>query len=180
MGRGRFRSDMYDLLQSALGAAGIAPQHHDPLVDRGDGVLALIHPHDDIPKTMLLTTVVPALARMLAEHNAHNPHRSFRLRAVLHAGEVHHDSRGCYGEDLDLACRLLDAPAVKHHLEQSIAPVVLVVSEHIYHSVIRHGYDGIDDLEFTASVDIRLGGRMLQGRLQLAPTVQSLPALLAG
>jgi GTP diphosphokinase / guanosine-3',5'-bis(diphosphate) 3'-diphosphatase len=34
-----------------------------------------------------------------------------RLRVVLHAGEVHYDGNGCFGEALDIAFRLLDAPA---------------------------------------------------------------------
>ena len=31
-----------------------------------------------------------------------------RLRAVVHAGEIHDDGRGFYGEDLDVAFRLLE------------------------------------------------------------------------
>jgi len=33
-----------------------------------------------------------------------------RLRTVMHAGEVHVDGRGFYGDDLDSAFRLLEAP----------------------------------------------------------------------
>jgi len=33
-----------------------------------------------------------------------------RPRAVVHAGEVHMDKRGCYGAAIDVAIRLLDSP----------------------------------------------------------------------
>ena len=41
-----------------------------------------------------------------------------RVRAVGHAGEVHYDPDGSYGEALDIAFRLLDAPAVNRHSKQ--------------------------------------------------------------
>jgi hypothetical protein len=163
--RGWLRQDMYGLFKAALRTAGVTADKHDQLVDRGDGVLALIHPVDEAPKTLLLTTVVPQLREMLEEHNARTPHRCLRLRVVVHAGEVHHDHQGCFGEDIDLAVRLLDAPEVRQHLGHSITPLVLVVSDLIYQSVVRHGYDGIDDLDFTTPVDIQIAGRLHRGRL---------------
>ncbi|MGH3558002.1 MAG: hypothetical protein ACRDTK_11035, partial [Mycobacterium sp.] len=67
-----------------------------------------------------------------------------RVRVVLHAGEVHYDANGCFGEALDVAFRLLDAARVKQALRETPDPLVLVVSGDIYSSVVRHGYDGID------------------------------------
>jgi hypothetical protein len=150
-----------------LEEAGIAEGHRDELVDRGDGVLVLIHPVDDVPKTALLRSVIPALARLLRDHNSANPDRRFRLRAVVHAGEVHYDPRGCFGEALDIAFRLLDAPAVKHRLERTTAPIVLVVSDHIYRCVVRHGYDGIDDHGFESSVNVTVVETRHRGWVQV-------------
>ena len=48
------------MLGTAMRTAGIADGHCDPLTDRGDGFLALIHPVDDVPKTLLLNPLVPA------------------------------------------------------------------------------------------------------------------------
>jgi hypothetical protein len=177
-GRAQFRHDMYRIFRSALRAAGIAQHNHDPLVDRGDGILALVHPVDEAPKTLLLNTVIPILGKALDEHNTHRPDRSLRLRTVVHAGEVHYDRQGCYGEDIDLAVRLLDAPEVKLHLDNSTTPLALVASEAIYQSVIRHGYDGINDLDYSATVHIRLAGRHHRGWLQLVNTPA--PALPRG
>jgi hypothetical protein len=161
------RTVMYELLEAALQEAGIAERHRDGLVDRGDGVLALIHPVDDVPKTALLNSVLPTLARLLREHNSANPDRQFRLRAVVHAGEVHYDPRGCFGEALDIAFRLLDAPAVKHRLARTTAPIVLVVSADIYRCVVRHGYDGIDDHGFEPIVSVTVGRARHRGWVQV-------------
>lgn len=43
----------------ALRAAGIARRHRDRFTDRGDGILALIHPVDQAPKAILLKPPSP-------------------------------------------------------------------------------------------------------------------------
>ena len=74
-------------------------------------MLILIKPHDDVPKTLLLGQLVPILTALLAEHNASvaRPELRMWLRAVVHAGEIHEDDKGFYGDDLDAAFRLLEA-----------------------------------------------------------------------
>jgi hypothetical protein len=101
--------------------AGIEARHFDPFTDRGDGVLVLIRPTDEVPKTFLLSRVVPELARLVADYNLRLPteawqQRSIRLRVAVHAGEVHYDGLGYSGEVLDIAFRLLDAPQFKARL----------------------------------------------------------------
>jgi class 3 adenylate cyclase len=142
------RGAMYELLEQALRANGIDQDCCDPLVDRGDGILALIRPLDEVPKTLLLAKVVPALRELLVDHQTNNPGQRLRLRAVLHAGEVHHDSRGPFGEALDIAFRLLDAPEVKQRFRMVAGPLLLVVSDSFYRTIVRQGYEGIDELEF--------------------------------
>lgn len=154
--KARIRAAMYELVEKALDNAGIAEHHRDPFVDRGDGLLALIHPVDEVPKTLLLNPVIPTLSDLLAD-------KGFRLRAVIHAGEVHYDARGCFGEALDIACRLLDAPALKAVLSRATRPLAVAVSDDFYFSVVRHGYDGIDEQDFTPSVRVRVGHRVHRG-----------------
>lgn len=146
--KGYLRRSMYDLFERALSAGGLTASYRDPLLDRGDGVCALIHPDDQAPKTVLLDTVVPTLGTLLAEHNRRHPERRFRLRTVVHAGEVTFDDHGCFGEALDVAFRLLNAETVKRILDDSDAPMVLVVSDDLHRSVVRHDYDGIDPKVF--------------------------------
>ncbi len=109
--KGELRRILYDVLDRALEAAGIGARHLEPFTDRGDSVLILIKPHDDVPKTLLLGQLVPILTALLAEHNAAavRPELRMRLRAVVHAGEIHEDDKGFYGDDLDAAFRLLEA-----------------------------------------------------------------------
>jgi class 3 adenylate cyclase len=166
MARAQLRNTMYDLLEEALMLAGISEQYRD-LVDRGDGVLVLIRPVDDLPKTTLLNTVIPALSDLLSRLETERPEHSFRMRAAMHAGEVHYDKRGIYGEDIDITCRLLDAPEVKVKLKVANAPLVLVVSDHIYASLIRHGYDGIDSSTFEPIVQFQMGKLRRHGWVQV-------------
>ena len=108
---------------AALRKAGSDGCHHDRFVDRGDGILALIHPVDQAPKALLLNRAVPVLSRLLTDYNASLPQhsqqqRQLRVRVVMHAGEVHYDANGCFGEALDVAFRLLDASRVKRVLRE--------------------------------------------------------------
>ncbi|MEV5704117.1 hypothetical protein [Actinoallomurus sp. NPDC052274] len=146
--KGYLRRSMYDLFEHALAAGGLTEPYRDAFLDRGDGLLALIHPVDQAPKTVLLDTVVPTLATLLAHHNRRHPERRFRLRVVVHAGEVTFDDNGCFGEALDVAFRLLNAGPVKRILGGSDAPMVLVVSDDVHRCVVRHDYDGIDPKAF--------------------------------
>jgi hypothetical protein len=162
--RGELRRILYALLDQALDEAGINPRHLEPLVDRGDGVLILIRPDDDVPKTVLIGVLIPELAALLDEHNATvaDPALRLRLRAVIHAGEIHDDGRGFYGEDLDLAFRLLDAPKVKRALRDiPAASVVLVVSEEIFGAIVRHRY--VDGGTYEPLIRVRMAGRHHRG-----------------
>jgi hypothetical protein len=62
----------------------------EPQTDRGDGILVLIKPHDEVPETVLLDRLIPLLATLLVEYNAQALHAALRmrLRVVVHAGEV--------------------------------------------------------------------------------------------
>lgn len=156
--KGLLRHHLYDLVAEALVLSGIGVRQHDPFIDRGDGLLVLIYPCDQVPKTLLLGAVIPTLSRLVAQHNARYPAVPIRLRVVLHAGEVHYDPRAPFGEALDIAFRLLDAPAVKEALRHTTAPLVLVISGELYRSVVRHGYPGIDPIAFRPMVHLRVAG----------------------
>ena len=162
--RGECRRILYSLLDQALHEARINSRHLEPLIDRGDGVLVLIRPHDEVPKTVLIGVLIPALTALLDEHNTAvaQPALRLRLRVVIHCGEVHDDGKGFYGEDLDVAFRLLDAPKVKRALREAPAsPLVLVVSEEIFAGIVRHRY--FDGAPYRPLVRVRLAGRQRRG-----------------
>lgn len=161
--KARLREVLYDLLEGALCRSGIPAEHRDPLLDRGDGVLALVRPADQVPKTLLLNSFFPALSRLLATHNGDRPLHRFRLRAAMHCGEVLYDPHGPFGEAVDLTCRLLDAPQLKSALAHTTEPLVLAVSNDLYWSVVRHQYGGIDRADYQPKVEVELAGQRHQG-----------------
>ena len=123
---------------------------------------------DQVPKALLLNRVVPLLNRLLTEYNGNlprpsQPQRQLRIRIVMHAGEVHYDANGCFGEALDVAFRLLDAARVKRALREMADPLILVISGDVYSSVVRHGYDGIDHQTFHPLVRVHVAGKRYPG-----------------
>jgi hypothetical protein len=162
--KAELRQTMYALFDAALRAAGIQPRHRDRFADRGDGFLALIHPVGHTPKA-LLRRVIPAFGLLLAEHNVGRPlQRQLRVRVVVHAGMVFYDANGCFGETLDAAFRLLDAPSVKGALQAAQAPLVLVVSAGL-DSFVHAGEPG----RASSAVSVRVGGNEHEGRVSLLP-----------
>jgi class 3 adenylate cyclase len=166
--KAELRETTYRLVREAMTYAGIEARHCDPFADRGDGVLVLIRPTDEVPKTLLLSRMVPELARLLVDYNLRLPtdawrQRGIRLRVAVHAGEVHSDGRGYFGEALDVAFRLLDAPRLKACLRQEAAPLIMVVSDEIYRSVVRHQYDRIDSSDYGPMIRVHVAGRRYLG-----------------
>lgn len=162
-GKGRLRNVMYHLCGQALAAAGITEDRHDPFLDRGDGLAALIQPSDDVPRTALLDTVVPRLVDLLIEYNAERSTEQLRLRTAINIGPVHNDGSGWYGESLDLTFRLLDSRQLKKRASETTRPLVLVVSDEIYSSVVRQGYDGINPRTFHQDIWVKLARQRHRG-----------------
>jgi len=173
--KAELRNKTYELFDAALSSAGIHKRHRDRYIDRGDGLLALIHPVDQAPKTLLLNRAIPALSSLLADYNASLPppsrlQRQLRIRVVTHAGDVRYDPNGCFGEALDVAFRLLDAAPVKRALRETADPLILVISGDIYSSVVRHGYDCIDQHAFRPLVRVQIAGKRHPGWIHIPGT----------
>jgi hypothetical protein len=170
--KAELRDALYELFEAALLSAGISSRHRDPFTDRGDGLLALIHPVRQAPKATLLNQVIPVFGQLLTEHNADlpqasRPQRQLRVRAVIHAGEVRYDAHGCFGEAVDIAFRLLDDIHVKKALQDAAGPLILVVSQDIYSSVVRQGYDGIDQTAFRPLILVQVAGNCHPGWINI-------------
>src|SRR5262249_9581709 len=100
--------------------------------DRGDGVLAIVPA--GVPKSRILGPWVEGLHRALrAGNQPASGAAPVRLRAGIHAGEVHRDSYGVVGADVDIACRLADADIAKRILATTpAAQLIVVVSDTVY------------------------------------------------
>ena len=109
------RYEVYRLVGEALCVTGIGTQHyHHPFTDRGDGFLVLLRPVDEIPKRLLLSHLIPALARPARRVQQHHPPGRPAAHSAIASGnlrgEVLYDGKGFFGEDLDVAFRLLERP----------------------------------------------------------------------
>jgi tetratricopeptide (TPR) repeat protein len=130
------RDGMYGALRAALIGSGVSWDscYHE---DRGDGVLILVPP--EVPKSRLVASLPRALAAEIRRHNADNDAASrFRLRLVVHAGEVQPDAHGIVGSSVNTAFRLLDAAELKAALAGSCGALALIASEWFFDEVIRH------------------------------------------
>jgi hypothetical protein len=161
--KGPLRHYLYHVLDQALKLTGITVCHLEPLTDRGDGALILIEPRDDVPKTLIIGTLLPVLAALLVGHNKAMPRSDLhlRLRAVFHAGEVHRDTWGFYGDDIDTACRLLDTEGLRRTLEAAESPLALAVSEEIFKGIVQQYYS--DEQTYQPLGPIRVGNRNHRG-----------------
>jgi hypothetical protein len=155
---GHLREVMVKLVDQALVDSEVMPELRDRYVDRGGCLMVLIRPADRIPKTLLLTRLVPRLNELLEEYNAAQL-SPLRLRVVIHPGDVSCDELGWFGEDIDIATGLLTALALDDRAEH----LVLVVSDQIHRSVIRHGYDGIDEQAFIPLPRVEVAGEECKG-----------------
>jgi hypothetical protein len=66
-----------------------------------------------------------------------------------------------------VAFRLLDAPRFKAELKSATVPLALVASDYIYQSVIKRGYEGIDDQEYLPLVTVNVGDQRRKGWVHL-------------
>jgi hypothetical protein len=163
------RTMLYELFDAALRSAGVDADRHDRFIDRGDGLLALIDPAD---QAIVLTRVVPVFSQLLTGYNARfadpgEGQRELRVRVVLHCGEINDDDNGSYGETLDTAFRLLDAPRVKAALRAAHEPLLLVVSGEVYEAAVRHDPAETGQPAFRRLVTTEVAGHHHQGWIQI-------------
>ncbi|MFE7624334.1 hypothetical protein [Streptomyces sp. NPDC057509] len=151
------RRMLFELADRALLAAGIEMTLRRR-ADRGDGVIELID--SNASSTTLLRTLltfVPAELRALNRRASSSA--QMRLRGVVASGYVAVDGEGGWvGSDLNHACRLLDAEALRIALRNERGDFALCVSESVYQGVVRHNHPGVPADEFHAvTVDSKNG-----------------------
>jgi hypothetical protein len=111
--------------------------------DLGDG-LRLIFPPMVSPRGLLDPFIPDLAASLRRQHETGAGADQLRLRVAVHAGLLHRDSDGWTGAPLIHCARLIDAEPVRRVLNAgTAASLVLVVSQAIYDSIVRHGY-GLD------------------------------------
>ena len=145
------RRVLYDVVRATLEAAGVEPTAQR-LEDRGDSVIALVHP--EVPKVRLLKALLTETPALLHGYNrVAASSTQVRLRIVLASGEVAlHEMPGALGglvgTDLNQACRLLDSQLLRDALRTATAESVLCLSESAYRGTAGYGWPGIRPEEF--------------------------------
>ena len=144
----RARAALEEMVQTAFHAADIA-WHTLVVEDRGDGMIIFVPAA--VSKIDIFDPVVPSLSAALREHNSMTAQATrIRLRVAVHAGEVLRGPFGWVGTDLNLTCRLVNSqPLYRELVRRPYSDLVLVVSEVIHQTVVRHGHRGIDPFGYT-------------------------------
>lgn len=142
------RSKMYELVEAAFAASGLA-WDLTYQEDRGDGMLLALPA--GLPTALLADPLVDRLRLLLHEHNRRASDASrLRLRMSLDAGHVTHDGRGLVGHAANRLHRALDAPDFKRELLASSADLGVIVSDFVYGEVIN----GLFEAEFYQPVAV--------------------------
>jgi hypothetical protein len=163
--KAELRTLLYELFDAALRTSGVNARRRDQFADRGDGLLALIDPADH---DLVLSNVIPVFSQLLASYNIGLSHpgdqdRRLRVRVVVHIGNIHDDDNGCFGEALDTAFRLLDAPGVKTALKAAQGPLAAVISADVWKAAPPGSFARTSRAGFREPVTAQVGGHDYQG-----------------
>lgn len=136
------------LVDAMLGAGGLKLDQE--IVEHqwtGDGINAVLPA--DIDPTVLLPLLIRSLATALGADNARSADR-IRLRMAVSAGLIERSVAGFSGQLIMDISRLVDSSAPRQALAGSpAADLAVVISDHVYAMVVRPGYPGIPDGQFT-------------------------------
>jgi hypothetical protein len=135
------REGLYRSVGDAFRQAKL-PWASDTYEDRGDGILILLPA--EVPKSLVVELLPPALVAALTAHNRTHPAEAgIRLRMALHAGEVPYDGHGVAGRAVNWAFRLIEAKLLKAALAASSGALAIITSSWFYDEVVQHAADGI-------------------------------------
>lgn len=139
-GQRRIRTDLYDLVHDVVRYGGLTLESL-PFSDTGDG-LRLVVPLDRIQPTQVVDMFVLGLTAGLREHRRRvRESARIRMRVAFDLGLVEPHLRGWTGDPLVRAARLVDAEPLRDALRSDrMLDLVVVVSDELYQSVVRHGY----------------------------------------
>jgi len=140
------RRALHDMLRDAFTGSGI-PWEQCEYHDRGDGGLVLIPP--GTPAQAAIDPLPGRLAGLIRRHNrmVMEPAR-MQLRVAVNIGPVYRDDHGVAGEDVTTLFRMLDARKLRHALADSGTELALIVSAHVYDSLVRRHPSLVDPASF--------------------------------
>ena len=126
--------ELYKFLQKAFDDSGI-PWADCCCEDRGDGALVVVPP--GIAFKAVIDPLPERLGRLVRRHNHLSSQAAgLQLRAAAHVGPVDHDGHGFVGSDINFLFRMLDARSFKRTIAETDADLALIVSDHVYRSLV--------------------------------------------
>ncbi|WP_280396120.1 hypothetical protein [Nocardia brasiliensis] len=131
---GLMRATLYRLLDASLpNLEAVAAKE-----DRGDGGMLVL----DLPVLNVLDQIVEDLLDGVRKYNQTvDPSDWLRIRVAVHEGYVHEDEHGWHSDALTATFRMNGDELVKHALKNAArANGVVVISDAVYQSVVRHSY----------------------------------------
>jgi len=112
--------------------------------DRGDGVLTVAPP--TVSTVQLIDPLIPLLAARLKRHNRQASDTvRIQLRVALAVGPVLVDEHGVSGVVLIHTARMIDASDLSKSLIATGADLAVVVSDHVYQTVMPSASSGLID-----------------------------------
>ena len=146
--RARLRSRLRRLVVSALRDSGIESAQFI-IYTTGDGLLIVIDPA--VSKPRILGPTVDRFVMSLRTQNSQvGDSERLRIRLVLHAGDVLVDEDGPFGNQLNVAFRLLDSQVLRDLLRQASGPLLVCVSDSVFQQVVAQRHGGLDPTAFEA------------------------------
>ena len=128
-----------DAFQGSFQGTGVAWEHCE-YHDRGDGALIMIP--SGAPAQVMIDPFPERLSGLIRKYNriVKEPAR-MQLGVAVNVGPVYRDDHGIAGEEVTLLCRMLEARELGRVLADSGAELALIVSAHVYDSLVRrHPY----------------------------------------
>lgn len=115
---------------------------------KGDEEFAVLPP--DAPEPLVVDSYVRKLNAELRSVNRDLlPEARLRMRLAMHHGTVVPGANGIPGPDAVLVNRLLNCSAARQALEHNpSACLVLIISEHLYETLVEPGYTTWDEHDF--------------------------------
>lgn len=139
--RMRIRAVLYQISESLFEDPGRQHDYHRE--DRGDGILLIVPPR--VPTSSIVNRILDNLVTLLRRHNSTTETATrIQMRVALDVGPVVSDAHGVDGLAIIHAARLLDAPALKHHLAGTGADLGFITSTFVYGTIIQPNPGHVD------------------------------------
>lgn len=138
------RREVLDMTRASLRA--VWNQCH--YEDRGDGLLVVVPPN--VPTVQILEYLLIALPIALKRHNGlYAEGAKIQLRVALDVGPVTTDELGVSGQVIINAARLLEAAAFKAAMDDTQAPLGMIVSDFVFQSAVTEASSPSDPASYT-------------------------------